>query len=79
MFREEHVMTIQLTPEQQQALDQGAGHPPRAIDPRTNRAYVLVPEADYEVVREILEDEQRQAAIRAVALRNAVGRMDEEP
>lgn len=69
-------MSIQLTPQQQQALDaQGGGHPPRVIDPRTNAAYVLVPEGDYDAVREHLEEEQRQRAIRAVALRNAAGRM----
>jgi len=30
---------------------------------------------DYEAVREMLEEERRQKAIRAVGLRNAVGRM----
>ena len=73
-------MNLQLTPQQQQALDaQGAGQPPRVIDPRTNVAYVLLPEADYEAVREVIEDEQRQRAIRAVGLRNAAGRMDDVP
>jgi hypothetical protein len=73
-------MSIHLTPQQQQAIDaQGSGQLPRIIDPRTNSAYVLVPEADYGVVREILEDEQRQRAIRVVALQNAAGRMDEAP
>jgi hypothetical protein len=38
-----------------------------------------VPAAEYEAVREVLEDEQRQRAIGAVALRNAAGRMNEEP
>ena len=33
---------------------------------------------EYEVVRE-LEDERQQRAIRKVAKRNAIGRMDEEP
>jgi hypothetical protein len=71
-------MTIQLTQQQQQALDaQGIGQLPRVIDPRTSVSYVLVPEAEYDTVRDILEDEQRQRAIRAVALRNAAGRMDE--
>lgn len=71
-------MNVQLTPQQQQALDaQGVENLPRLIDPRTNVAYVLVPEADYDAVREILEDERRQRAIRAVALRNAAGRIDE--
>ncbi len=76
----EIIMNIQLTPQQQQVLDaQDIGHLSRVIDPRTNAAYVLVPEADYDTVREILEDERRQRAIRAVGLRNAVGRMDDAP
>ena len=71
-------MSIQLTP-QQQALDAQKDGPPRVIDPRTNTTYVLIPEMDYEAVRELLEDERRQQAIHAVALRNADGRMDEAP
>jgi hypothetical protein len=72
-------MAIQLTEQQQQALDAERNTLPRVIDPRTNTAYVLVPETDYESVREALEDERRQQAIRAVGLRNAVGRMEEAP
>ncbi|MGH7965769.1 MAG: hypothetical protein ACRERD_28795 [Candidatus Binatia bacterium] len=70
-------MSIQLTPQQQQALDTQGSDPPRVIDPRTNITYILVPEVDYEAVRELLNDERRQQAIHAVALRNAAGRMDE--
>jgi hypothetical protein len=72
-------MGIELTEEQQRALDARPGHPTRVIDPRSNAAYYLVPAADYEAVRELLADEQRQHAIRAVGLRNAVGRMEAEP
>ncbi len=72
-------MSIQLTPQQQQELDARGEEPPRVFDPRSNAAYVLVPEADYEAVREILEDERRQQAIRAVGLRNAARRMEEAP
>jgi hypothetical protein len=72
-------MDIQLTPQQQQALDAQAEGLPRVIDPRTNAAYILVPETDYETMRELLEDERRQQAIHAVALRNAMGRMNEAP
>jgi PHD/YefM family antitoxin component YafN of YafNO toxin-antitoxin module len=53
--------------------------PARVTDPRTSDAYVLIPAAEYEAVREALEDEQRQRAIRAVALRNAAGQLGEEP
>ena len=72
-------MSIQLTPQQQQALDAQEDSPLRVIDPRTNTTYILVPEADYEAVQELLEDERRQQAIHAVALRNAAGCMDEAP
>jgi len=69
---------IPLTEQQQQALDAVAA-PPRLVDPRTNAAYVLVPEADYEAVREALEDDRRQRAIRRAGLRNAAGRLAEGP
>lgn len=68
-------MNIQLTPQQLQTLDAGEGEFPRIVDPRTNASYVLVTEAEYETVREVLEDEQRQRTIRTVALQNAIGRM----
>ena len=71
-------MRIQLTPQQQQALDIQETSLPRVIDPRTNTAYVLIREADYIAIQEILEEE-RQQEIRAVALRNAAGRMNEGP
>ena len=72
-------MKIELTPQQLQALDAGEGELPRVIDPRNNVSYVLVSETEYETVRDVLEDEQRQRSIRAVALRNAIGRMGEMP
>ena len=74
----EDTMTIQLTDQQQQDLSTGATTP-RVVDPRTNTTYVLIPEADYESVREILEEERRQLVIRTVGRRNAIGRMGEEP
>jgi hypothetical protein len=72
-------VTIQLTEEQQQAIDSAGATPPKVVDPRTSAAYVLIPEDDYETVREILGEEQRQRAIRKVALRNAAGRIEEAP
>ena len=72
-------MSIQLTPQQQDALDLQKDRPTRVIDPRTNTSYVLVREADYESIREILEDERHQQAVHAVALRNAAGRIDDIP
>ena len=72
-------MNIQLTPQQLPALDAHEDGALRVIDPRNNATYVLVSEAEYETVREVLEDEQRQQSIRAVGLRNAIGRMGETP
>ena len=68
-------MSIQLTPQQQQSLDTLKDSLPRIVDPRTNTTYILVPEVDYDSIRELLEDERRQQAIHAVALRNAAGRI----
>jgi hypothetical protein len=72
-------MSIELTAQQQQALDSERDEFPRLVDPRSNAVYVLVPEGEYETVREVLDDERHRQAIRAVALRNAVGRMDDCP
>jgi hypothetical protein len=72
-------MSIHLTPQQQQALDTQGDSPPRVIDPRTNTNYILVREVDYESIRELLEDERRQQAIQAEALRNAAGRINDTP
>ena len=72
-------MSIQLTRQQQQALDAKEDSPPRVIDPRNNTTYILVPEVDYESIRELLEDERRQQAIHAIALRNAAGRLNDSP
>jgi hypothetical protein len=72
-------MPIRLTEQQQRALDEMRGGPPRLVDPRSNEAYVLLPLAEYEAVREIVEDERRQRAIRAVALRNAGDRAKRAP
>jgi hypothetical protein len=72
-------MNIPLSPQQQQMLDNRGDDFLRVIDPRTNDAYVLAPESDYEAVREIVEDERRRQAIHQSALRNAAGRIDDEP
>ncbi len=68
-------MSIQLTPQQQRALDLQEGSLPRVIDPRTNTVYILIPEADYQAIQELLEEEKRLQEIHAGALRNAAGRM----
>ena len=71
-------MAIRLTEQQQRALDSTEAEPLQVVDPRTNAVYVLIPLAEHEVVREIVEDERRQRAIRAVGLRNAGRRAEEE-
>jgi hypothetical protein len=70
---------IELTPEQQRALDNHGRSPQRVVDPRTHTSYVLVPEVEYAAMRELLEDERREQVIHAVALRNAADRLDEAP
>ncbi len=72
-------MSIELTTQQLQALDAGGETPPRVVDPRNHEAYVLIPVPEYEAVREILDEEKRQNAIRAVGLVNAARRMESEP
>jgi PHD/YefM family antitoxin component YafN of YafNO toxin-antitoxin module len=72
-------MSVELTREQQEALDHQGRSPQRVVDPRTHTAYVLVPEEEYAMLRELLEDDQREQAIHAVALRNAADRLDEIP
>lgn len=72
-------MAIRLTEQQQRALDSTDADLPQVVDPRTNAAYVLIPLTEYQAVREIVEEERRQRAIRAVGLRNAGRRADEAP
>jgi hypothetical protein len=72
-------MTIDLTTPQQQALDAGGETLPRVRDPRTMAEYVLVPFGEYETVRELLDDDRRQRAIRRTARRNAAGRAGDQP
>jgi hypothetical protein len=45
---------IELTQQQQQALDVGPS-PPRVLDPRTNRTYVLVTAEQYERLKDLLD------------------------
>ncbi len=72
-------MNIELTPEQQRTLDHQGRSPQRVVDPRNRTAYVLVPESEYDTVQELLEDERREKAVHAVALRSAADRLDEVP
>ncbi len=71
-------MSLTLTKEQQAALDAESPIPPQIVDPRTNQAYVLIPAAEYESIREIIDDERRQQTIRTIAVRNAASRMQDD-
>lgn len=72
-------MTVELSRQQQDALDQAPKDPIRVIDPRNSAAYVLLPAQDYESIREVIEDNKLQRAVRNAAIRNAVGRGDDQP
>jgi hypothetical protein len=57
-------MSLELTAQQQQALEECQVYPPRVHNPRTNEAYVLIPAELFERVRAILEEEDEIAAVR---------------
>jgi len=65
-------MTIELTQQQQQAIDNAGDEPVSVIDPRTKTEYIMVPAVDYDSVREALEDDRIQRAIRSTAHTNAI-------
>ena len=69
---------IPLIPQQFPAVDARDADPPRVVDPRTNEVYVLVPEADFESVQDLLEEERRLRTIHAIGRRNAAGRMEDD-
>lgn len=46
---------VNLSPEIQQALDVHSDVPPRMIDPRTKKAYVLLAAEQYERIKALLE------------------------
>jgi hypothetical protein len=58
MSKKAAAMSIQLSEEQGKALDSQTEFPPRVVDPRTNRVYVLVDIEQYERVKALLEQEQ---------------------
>lgn len=61
-------MVLELTEQQQQALD--ASPEPRLIDPRTKKAYILISADVYERLRPFLE--RREAALQEEAWLDAV-------
>jgi hypothetical protein len=50
-------MSIELTEQQQQALQRDSERPPRVIDPATNTAYVLLRADVYQKMQALLDDE----------------------
>ena len=70
-------MSIELTEEQRQAVLNGV--PVRLPAPDLGKDIVLLRADVYEDIRELLEEERQREALARVALRNAVGRMDDEP
>jgi len=72
-------MNFELTPEQQAVLNRHHQGPKRMVDPRTQMAYVLALQYEYEAMCDLLEDEGRELAFHAVALRSAGDRLREIP
>ncbi len=66
---------IELTELQLQALDAGAE--PRLVDPRTNKAFVLIGADDFERVRELLELDEGLDMHQVAALVDRVMREDD--
>ncbi len=72
-------MAVELTPQQQEAVDRSSGDPVAVVDPRTNATYLLVPAERFESPEEIAEDAHFQKAIRETAFMNAIRRAETEP
>jgi hypothetical protein len=67
-------MTPELSKDLQQFIDSQSAVPPRIVDPRTNKTYVLVSAEQYERIKSLLEQDdnlsetypaQLEAAMRA--------------
>jgi len=67
-------MTIELMTEQQRQIDAATGGPTEVIDSRGQRRYMLVPEDEYDALR----DDRDQAALRQTSLQNLASRLQEE-
>lgn len=71
-------MKIELTPDQQEQLNQAADRPVTVRDPRTNTDYVLLPREQYEQMQEVVEDDVEQRALRRAAARTLAHRLTDE-
>jgi pyruvate kinase len=70
-------MIIELTEKQARSLDNFVEATMQVLDPRTKKTYFLLRAEDYESVREILEEKNRQHVIARIARRNAVSLFSE--
>jgi hypothetical protein len=57
-------MSIELTAQQQQALEEPQEYPARVVNPRTNETFVLIHVEMYERVRALLEEEDEISSVR---------------
>jgi hypothetical protein len=54
-------MTPELSKDLQQLIDAQPAVPPRIVDPRTNKAYVLVSADQYERIKALLEQDDNRS------------------
>jgi hypothetical protein len=57
-------MSIELTAQQLQALEERQQYPARVVNPRTNETFVLIHAEMYERVRSFLEEEDEIPSVR---------------
>ena len=69
-------MPLTMTRELATAVDAG---PARVVHPDTGAEYVLVPTADYDAVREAVEEEKFLRALAAASARAMGERLRDEP
>ncbi|HEV7223066.1 MAG TPA: hypothetical protein VGN42_10230 [Pirellulales bacterium] len=62
----------ELSQELQQALDAHPDAPPRAVDPRTNKAYVLLAAEQYERIKALLEQDDDLSHAYAAQMESAM-------
>lgn len=70
-------MSIELTQEQCHAVKQG--EPVHLVLPEIGEAVVLIRAAQFESLKELLDDEKEKKAIREAGLRSAVRSMKDNP
>jgi hypothetical protein len=61
-----------LSPELQQAVDSDAGTPPRLVDPRTNKPYVVLAAEQYERIKSLLEQDDSLSDTYSAQLESAL-------